>query len=229
MGRASQAELLLIGRQKMERLGVFAAPVGFDPGGLDVEPAKERARPKPLIETRADGKRVALPRHDPVIRSDRQVVDANGRPGAPWRTLDILAGRAALACRRRDAGELTKQEYAAEMALIAAGERFRALFRRAALDDLKAAALIRIGGGGAQQTNGNEAARHSIAAAIRALGGGTAPAASCVWHVVGLEWSLRRWGETHWNCAHNTASGVLLAGLGVLAHHFRLDRAESKT
>ena len=57
--------------------------------------------------------------------------------------------------------------------------------------------------------------------AIEALGGLSSPAGSCVWHVVGLQRSVREWAiRQGWNgraMRREQAEGILIGGLGVLA------------
>ena len=56
--------------------------------------------------------------------------------------------------------------------------------------------------------------------AIMALGGFESAAGSCVWHVVGLECSVREWAlRQGWggrSVGHAQAQGMLVAALGVL-------------
>lgn len=213
-GRARGGELEKIGQLRMERLGVIAPAASLlppPPNGHDLKPTRERHR------------------HGRVKRLDRQIVDSAGRPGAPWLASGILVQLAERAKAAHEAGRLSADEFGHELLLVAAGERFHTLFRRAALPDLRAAALVRVDGMAADPHNGNESARREIGEAIRALGGHRAIAASCVWHVVGLEDSLRKWATTHWNCQQAGAMMVLRAGLGVCAGHFRLDRVKFKS
>jgi hypothetical protein len=62
-----------------------------------------------------------------------------------------------------------------------------------------------------------------VHAALQALGGINSPAGSCVWHVVGLQRSIREWATRRsWNgrpVRQEQAQGVLVAALGVLAAH----------
>jgi hypothetical protein len=56
-----------------------------------------------------------------------------------------------------------------------------------------------------------------------ALGGISSPAGSCVWHVVGLQRSVREWAiRQGWNgrsVDQKQAQGILVAALGMLAAH----------
>ncbi len=143
--------------------------------------------------------------HDAIERVDgRELIDVLGQVSTPWRVLPLLD-----AMERR--GAITGD-------MRAAGEAFHGRFRLAQLDGLRASALERAGGvwrGG--WADGNEAARRAVMVAVEALGGGRAPAASCVWNVIGLEWSLRRWSGEYRHGSVNEASGILIAALGVLA------------
>ena len=142
--------------------------------------------------------------HDAIERIDgRELIDVLGQVSTPWRVLPLLD-----AMERR--GAITAD-------MRAAGAAFHGRFRLAQLDGLRASSFMAGAGCGVYAANGNEAARRSVRMAIEALGGGRAPAASCVWNVVGLEWSLRRWSNEYRQGSTNEASGILIAALGVLA------------
>lgn len=68
------------------------------------------------------------------------------------------------------------------------------------------------------------AARERVARAIDALGGHGSPAGSCVWYVVGMQTSVREWAlRQGWGgrpVRQESAQGILVAALGVLAKHF---------
>ena len=57
-----------------------------------------------------------------------------------------------------------------------------------------------------------------------ALGGISSPAGSCVWHVVGLQSSIREWAiRQGWGgrpVDQKEAKGILVAALGMLASHY---------
>jgi hypothetical protein len=59
---------------------------------------------------------------------------------------------------------------------------------------------------------------------LRALGGISSPAGSCVWHVIGLQRSVREWAMRQgWGgrpMRQEQAQGILIAALGMLAGHF---------
>lgn len=147
----------------------------------------------------------------------RELIDEDGQVATPWRAVPLLE-----AMERR--GAITQE-------MRAAGDEFHARFRLAQLDGLRAASLMRSGSRGVSAfANGNEAARKVVMGAIDRLGGGRAPAASCAWHVLGEEWSLRRWSqEFRGGGSVNEAAGVLIAALGVLAgDEIILDKRNTK-
>jgi hypothetical protein len=62
--------------------------------------------------------------------------------------------------------------------------------------------------------------------ALTAVGGIASPAGSCLWHVLGCEWSVRQWAQREgWGgrrVSEEIASGVLVGALGVLQAHYGL-------
>jgi hypothetical protein len=108
-----------------------------------------------------------------------------------------------------------------------AGVRFRSQFRVAALDALRAMPMLRVpGGAGHPLAERQIAARDRVAAVMDVLGGPDSPAGSCIWHVVGLEWSVREWAMRQgWggrSVPASQAQGMLVSALCVLAGHYRL-------
>ena len=67
---------------------------------------------------------------------------------------------------------------------------------------------------------------------MAALGGIGSPAGSCVWHVVGLQRSVREWAiRQGWGgrpVRQEQAQGILVAALGVLAAHLGYGAAEAE-
>lgn len=111
--------------------------------------------------------------------------------------------------------------------MFEAGGIFRRQFRAAMLDGLRAMPMIRIvGGGGNSITERQIAARDRVASAMEVLGGSESAAGSCVWHVVGLECSVREWAmQQGWGgrtVPATQAQGMLVAALSVLAAHYGL-------
>jgi hypothetical protein len=96
-----------------------------------------------------------------------------------------------------------------------AGERFRDWFRLAQLDSLKAADMARpyVDGGGAipELEPHNERARNEITRAIRWVGGIGSSAGSCLWHVIGLDESLRKWAILQSRSLDHKGAAVILA------------------
>lgn len=118
-------------------------------------------------------------------------------------------------------------------AMHEAGAIFRAQFRAAALDTLRATPPIRI----PARTDDPLAERHvqarcKVAAALDALGGADSAAGSCVWHVVGCECSVRKWAVRQgWGgrrVSPPQAQGMLVAALSTLAGHYRTTRGRPR-
>jgi hypothetical protein len=115
-----------------------------------------------------------------------------------------------------------RKSAAIDQAMYDAARAFQAAFAVANLDPLRAAPLLRVQGTG-REPDLNERqldARRRVHAALQALGGINSPAGSCVWHVVGLQRSLREWAlRMGWNgrpVRQEQAQGILIAGLGIL-------------
>jgi hypothetical protein len=137
--------------------------------------------------------------------------DPNGRIVVHHRTVDSLA-------RMLRAGTITP-----EMHDVA--RTFQAAFGIANLDPLRAAPLLRVPGCGRESDLSERQldARRRVHAAMQALGGSNSPAGSCIWHVVGLQRSVREWATRQgWNgrpVRQEQAQGILVAALGMLAAH----------
>ena len=138
--------------------------------------------------------------------------DPDGRPVLHHRVVDSLG-------KMLKAGTISPEMHDAARDLQAA-------FVVASLDPLRAIPVTRIPGIGreADLSERQLDARRRVHDAMATLGGISSPAGSCVWHVVGLqrsvrEWALRRgWGGRP--VRQEQAQGVLIAALGVLAAHF---------
>jgi hypothetical protein len=113
-----------------------------------------------------------------------------------------------------------------DQAMHDAGQDFQAAFIVATLDPLRALPVLRVPGTGREpELNERQLhARRRVHEAMAALGGISSPAGSCVWHVVGLQRSVREWairqGWAGRPVDHKAAAGILIAGLGILAAHF---------
>ena len=146
--------------------------------------------------------------HGPVGEAVREADPETGLPVVHRRTVDTLGQMLANSTISQDMHD--------------AGAVFRSQFRIAALDSLRAAPLLRMPAGvGEGMTERQMAARQRVAQAITALGGYDSAAGSIVWHVVGLEHSVREWAQRQgWggrSVGHAQAQGMLVAALGMLA------------
>ncbi|MFZ1414150.1 MAG: DUF6456 domain-containing protein [Defluviicoccus sp.] len=112
-----------------------------------------------------------------------------------------------------------------------AARDFQAQFTIAGFDVVRCMSLVRVPGGGGPGdfTDAQVDARRRLGKAIDALGGLGSPAGSCVWHVVGLQRSIREWSMRQgWGgrpIGEKPAQGVLIAALGVLARHYGYARS----
>lgn len=152
--------------------------------------------------------------HGAVERLPQAIADEAGRPARPYRAPDTLS--------------VMLRKNTITSAMHQAGEDFHALFVTAALNPLRAADLLRLpeNGGETPLSLRQAEARKKVWRALKALGGMSAPAGSCIWHVVGCEWTLKDWAlREGWNgrsLSQEAASGILLGSLGVLQAHFGL-------
>ena len=134
--------------------------------------------------------------------------DPDGRVVYHHRTVDTLG-------KMLRAGTITPEMHDAAKDLQAA-------FIVANLDPLRALPILRVPGTGREpELNERQLdARRRVHKALEALGGISSPAGSCVWHVVGLQRSVREWAMRQgWGgrpVRQEQAQGILLAGLGML-------------
>ena len=175
------------------------------------------------------GKRVGRPRKLPreesgptperwrrgdVARLEHSIADDDGRPARPFHSTDTLA-------RMLSRGSITA-------AMRQAGEDFRAVFAAAQLDGLRSPDLARVPQTlrDLEPTARQVEARKRVWRALQMLGGIASPAGSCVWHVIGCEWTMREWAlREGWGgrpLSQETASGILIGALGVLQAHYGL-------
>ena len=112
-----------------------------------------------------------------------------------------------------------------------AAKDFQSAFIIANLDPLRALPILRVPGTGREpELNERQLhARRRVHETMQALGGLSSPAGSCVWHVVGLQRSVREWAMCQgWGgrpVRQEQAQGILIAALGVLATHDALATA----
>ena len=167
--------------------------------------AKDKARQqrsRPEVVTLPGGRKAEIVRE----------ADPDGRPVTHARTVDTVA-------RMLTAGTITR-------AMHDAARDFEAHFIIGAYDVTPPRDMVRVSGGGWTNdlTDNQIAARNRVARALGTLGGIGSPGGSCVWHVIGLGYSLRDWAvQQGWAgrpMYGNQATGVLVAALGVLAVHY---------
>ncbi|MGC2411906.1 MAG: hypothetical protein WA459_04310 [Stellaceae bacterium] len=181
--------------------------------------ASQRASRTESASQQESGPTLERRRHGAIERMDRAISDAAGHPSRPYRAVDTLA-----IMQRR--GSITA-------GMRQAGEDFRARFAFAQLDPLRAVDLshLRLGDRSLRPDGEGpglriEAARAAVWRAIQAVGGIGSPAGSCLWYVLGWERSLKDWAlEQGWSgrrVSQESASGILIAGLGALEAHFRI-------
>jgi hypothetical protein len=143
--------------------------------------------------------------------------DPDGRIVVHHRTVDSLG-------KMLRAGTITPEMHDAACDLQAA-------FIIANLDPLRAVPILRVPGIG-REPDLNErqlGARRRVHEAMQALGGISSPAGSCVWHVVGLQRSVREWslrmGWAGRPVDQKEAKGILIAALGILAWQYGYSEA----
>jgi hypothetical protein len=106
-----------------------------------------------------------------------------------------------------------------------AAKDLEAEFIVANLDPLRALPILRVPGTGREPELSERQlhAKRRVHEAMQALGGLSSPAGSCVWHVVGLQRSVREWAMRQgWGgrpVRQEQAQGILVAALGMLAAH----------
>jgi hypothetical protein len=139
--------------------------------------------------------------------------DPDGRIVVHHRTVDTLG-------KMLRAGTITEEMHDA-------ARDFQAAFIIAQLDTLRALPVLRVPGTG-REPDLNERQLHAkrrVHEAMQALGGLSSPAGSCVWHVVGLQRSVREWAMRQgWGgrpVRQEQAQGILVAALGMLAAQSR--------
>ncbi len=114
---------------------------------------------------------------------------------------------------------------AIDEAMSDAARDFQAAFTIANLDPIRAVTILRVPGSRREPdlTERQLDARRRVHTAMQALGGINSPAGSCVWHVVGLQRSVREWAlRQGWNgrpVRQEQAQGILVAALGMLVAH----------
>ena len=144
--------------------------------------------------------------------------DPNGIEVTHHRTVDTLG--------------LMLRSRAINPAMHAAGRDFQAAFTIACFDSMPRVNLTLMARSPSPAhdvynlSDRQIAARERVARADDALGGHGSPAGSCVWHVVGMQTSVREWAlRQGWGgrpVRQESAQGILVAALGVLAKYFSI-------
>ena len=137
--------------------------------------------------------------------------DPDGRIVVHHRTVDTLG-------KMLRSGTITPEMHEA-------AQDFQANFIIAQLDTLRALPILRVPGTGREPDLSERQlhAKRRVYEAMQALGGLSSPAGSCVWHVIGLQRSVREWAiRQGWGgrpVRQEQAQGILVAALGMLAAH----------
>src|SRR5512134_2646186 len=153
----------------------------------------------------------------PVIRRPGDVLepvyeaDPDGRPVVHHRTVDTLGIMLRSGTISQDMHDAARD--------------FQAQFTIARFDAIRCMPLMRLPGGSGPGdfTDAQVDAHRRVGSALDALGGLGGPAGSCIWHVVGLQRSIREWAlRQGWGgrpVRVEQAQGILVAALGVFARY----------
>ena len=143
--------------------------------------------------------------------------DPDGRIVYHHRTVDTLG-------KMLRAGTITPEMHEA-------AQDFQANFIIAQLDTLRALPVLRVPGTGREPDLSERQldARRRVHQAMQSLGGISSPAGSAIWHVVGLQRSVREWAlRQSWSgrpVDQKEAKGILIAALGMLAWQYGYSEA----
>ena len=157
-------------------------------------------------------------KHSRITRLQKPIPDHAGDSGRPWRAhdgLDAMAAHGTIDAAQRQAGE-----------------RFRNDFRYACLDSLHAVDSRRIplplntANVHLATGHGSANARNRVFKALDALGGPDSPMGSAAWHILGLEWPIKRWALSRnspaWRVNPRFARRVVIDTLDELKTHYRI-------
>ena len=187
-------------------------------------PPNQSTRPKAMTKATRAAALDVLPSQERLAQSPVERVterDSDGWPVTHCRAVDTIGRLVRAGLIDVDCGD--------------SADRFRRDFHRAQFEPLCAADLRRMRGAGGREEirDAVEDARQRVWNAMNHLGGLSTPAGSIVWHVVGMEatlrdWSLRQvWGAGR-TLRQEVATGILIAALSVLhgyySHRRRLER-----
>lgn len=120
--------------------------------------------------------------HEPVRQVDEAIADQRGDIGNPYRVHDILL-------RLLLRGDITRE-------MAQAGDDFRRDFYAGLLQELQAAPMDRpfVSGAGINVISPRaERARRKVRQMLDLVGGVKSLCGSCLWHVIGEEYTLDRW------------------------------------
>jgi hypothetical protein len=146
---------------------------------------------------------------------EKAIADDDGRPTQPYYGPDLLA-----TMHRR--GSITAE-------MRQAGEDFRRAFHRAHISDVSASdpAKPYVSGLAYNRTfcDGGTKARESLWEAIDYLGGMSQQSGNIMWHVIGLDFTLKEWALNYSrqrlrHISQETASGVLIGALCPLVRFY---------
>jgi hypothetical protein len=171
-------------------------------------PAVKSAARRPPPAAPASPKLGPLParlQHGRVELMPETVKTETGAPAQPWRSIDIV-------------GALLRKKVIT-VAQANAADKFREWVQRSGLDTLKAADPARIPGGLWRDRSGPDAARRDVIETLAALGGTGRLPGSCLYHIIALEWSIKRWSMEQAGLDQECCRGILIASLCVLEAH----------
>ncbi len=139
-------------------------------------------------------------------------------------------GRSVLRHRTGDTLRLMLRADTITQAMHDAGREFQVRFTVAGFDVIRCTSLTQVPRAARVRdlTETQVDARRRLGAALDALGGLGSPAGSCVWHVIGLQCSIREWAMRQgWSgrpINERQAQGILIAALGTLAGHYGYEK-----
>ena len=159
------------------------------------------------MSRRSRKKALALPNRE--IEEVRIDDPEDGKPATRSRTVDTLGKMLKTVTITNEMFDVAKD--------------FQASFILANIDTLRALPILRIPGNGRESDMSDRQliARRRVLKSIEKLGGIGTLTASALWHVVGLQESVRQWAQrSGWGdrpVRPELAAGILVAGLEILA------------
>ena len=169
------------------------------------------SRSKRRAEARAATCAPVIQRHEDILEPIYEA-DPDGRPVVHHRVVDTID-------RMMRNGNITRE-------MRDAARDFAATFTIARFDPVVCMSLDRLpdSSNPADLSDAQVDARRRVGDALDALGGLGSPAGGCVWHVVGMQRSIREWsmrqGRGGKPIGERQAHGILVAALGMLARHY---------